>query len=110
MSQARNADMTEEADHSSGSPRSLLSGEQPFFASRQACLDAMPLMKLDVGRGLLLAVWPVCVRHRSAKEQLIAVLRKAMFRPGQTVRQIAVHGFPCCCPSGAAELWCTSLP
>ena len=59
----------------------------------QASLDIMPMLELDVARGLLLAVWPVCMRHRSAKEQLIIVLRKAMFRPDQTARQLAVHGF-----------------
>ena len=53
----------------------------------------MPLLDLNVARGLLLAIWPVCMRHRSAKEQLLLILRKAMFKPDQDARLLAVHGF-----------------
>ena len=59
----------------------------------QASLDIMPLLDLNVARGLLLATWPVCMRHRSAKEQLLLILRKAMFKPDQDARLLAVHGF-----------------
>lgn len=59
----------------------------------QASLDIMPMLDLNVARGLLLAIWPVCLRHTSAKEQLISILRKAMFKPDQDARLLAVHGF-----------------
>ena len=51
------------------------------------------MLDLNVARGLLLAIWPVCMCHRSAKEQLISILRKAMFKPDQDARLLAVHGF-----------------
>ena len=59
----------------------------------QASLDMLPMLNLSVARGLLLAIWPMCMRHRSAKEQLIIILRKAMFKPDQNARLLAVHGF-----------------
>ena len=59
----------------------------------QASLDIMPMLDLNVARGLLLAVWPVCLSHTSAKDQLISILRKAMFKPDQDTRLLAVHGF-----------------
>ncbi len=59
----------------------------------QASLEIIPMLDLNVARGLLLAIWPVCTRHKSAKEQLITILRKAMFKPDQDARLLAVHGF-----------------
>lgn len=59
----------------------------------QELVELLPSLDVHVALGLMLAIWPLCRKQRAVKEQLIMVLRKAMFRPDVGARLLAVRGF-----------------